>query len=89
MTIGISELQKNMSIFKNLSQTVQVIDKKTKKVLAIILPRQEIEKRSLTESLGGILSSHKSIDHYQDINQDINGMIDDAYAAEMREKYGK
>jgi len=85
MTIGISELQKNISIFKNLSQTVQVVDKKTKEVLAVILPRQEIDKRSITESLGGILSGHKAMDHYQDINE----MIDDAYAAEMREKYGK
>ena len=88
MTIGISELQKNISIFKNLSQTVQVVDKKTKEVLAVILPRQEIDKRSLTESLGGILSSPKeikTIDHYQNINE----MIDNAYAAEMGEKYGK
>ena len=85
MTIGISELQKNISIFKNLRQTVQVVDKKTKKVLAVILPRQEIEKRSLTESLGGILSGRKPKGYHQDINE----MINDAYAAEMREKYGK
>jgi len=28
-------LQKNISIFKNLNETVQVIDKKTKEVLAV------------------------------------------------------
>ena len=41
MTIGISELQKNISIFKNLTETVQVIDKKTKEVLALT-PIQKI-----------------------------------------------
>ena len=85
MIIGVSELQKNISIFKNLSQTVQVVDKKTKEVLAIILPKQEAGKRSLTESLGGILSTHKPINNHHNIDK----MIDDAYVAEMREKYGK
>ena len=85
MTIGISELQKNISIFKNLNETVQVIDKKTKEVLAVILPKQKIEKKSLTESLGGILSHKKPNEEYQNINQ----MVDDAFEAEMREKYGR
>ena len=85
MTIGISELQKNISIFKNLNETVQVIDKKTKEVLAVILPKQKIEKKSLTESLGEILSHKKPNEEYQNINQ----MVDDAFEAEMREKYGR
>ena len=44
-----------------------------------------IEKRSLTESLGGILSHKKPNEE----NQDINQMVDDAFGAEVSEKYGK
>ena len=37
MIIGVSELQKNISIFKNLTESVQIVDKKTKEVLALVL----------------------------------------------------
>ncbi len=82
MIIGVSELQKNISIFKNLSQTVQVVDKKTKEVLAIILPRQKAEKSSLTESLGGILSSRKPVNNHHNIDK----MIDLAKQAQVIHK---
>ncbi len=85
MVIGISELQKDISIFKDLNQTVQVVDKKTKEILTIILPKQTIQNISLTESLGGILSSSKPTKKYHNVNE----MIDDAHMAEISDKYGK
>ncbi|MBN2824979.1 MAG: hypothetical protein JXQ76_06640 [Campylobacterales bacterium] len=39
MTIGISELQKNISIFKNFNETIEIVDKKTKEVLALLLKK--------------------------------------------------
>lgn len=85
MTIGISELQKNISLFKNLDETVQIIDKKTKEVLALVLPKSQMEMRSLTDTLGGILQMKDAIHSYESVNE----MVDDAYEQEMREKYGK
>jgi len=61
MTIGISELQKNISIFKNLTTKIKVLDKKTKKVLAIILPNKEYKKESLTKSLAGSLKNKTKV----------------------------
>jgi len=37
MTIGVSELQKNISIIRNLKETLYVVDKKTNEILATIL----------------------------------------------------
>lgn len=85
MTIGISELQKNISIFKNITETVQVVDKKTKEVLALVLPKSAIEKRALTDVLGGILHTDKTVQVYKNVDE----MVADAYAQEMKEKYGE
>ena len=84
MTIGVSEIQKNISLFKNLTETIHIIDKKTKKVLAMVLPRKEIESSSLTNSLGGILK--RKIEPKID---NLESMIADAYEEEMRAKYGQ
>jgi hypothetical protein len=83
MVIGISELQKNTSIFKNLTETIHIIDKKTKEVLALVLPKNRMEEHSLTDSLGGILQRKQPFE-----TTDINKMVEDAYEQEMREKYG-
>ena len=85
MVIGVSELQKNISIFKNLTETIQVVDKKTKEVLALVLPKSQMQKSNLTDTLGGILQSNQSIGEYKNLDD----MIEDAYDQEMREKYGK
>ena len=84
MTIGVSEIQKNISLFKNLNETIHIIDKKTKEVLAIVLPKKKIENHSLTDSLGGILQQKNKISI-----ENIDEAIHKAYDEEMREKYGK
>jgi len=85
MIIGVSELQKNISIFKNITETIEVVDKKTKEVLALILPKSQLENVNLTDTLGGILQSDKIAEG----KNNLDAMIEDAYDREMREKYGK
>ena len=85
MIIGVSELQKNISIFKNLTESVQIVDKKTKEVLALVLPKSQMQTANLTDTLGGILKKRKAIEKYDSLDD----MIEEAYAMEMREKYGK
>jgi len=84
MIISVSEIQKNISLFKNLTETVHIIDKKTKQVLAMVLPRKQLDSYSLTDSLAGILQRKK----YQDV-KNFETMVEDAYEEEMRAKYGK
>ena len=85
MVIGVSELQKNISIFKNLTESVQIVDKKTKEVLALILPKSQMQAANLTDALGGILQKNKTNKNYDDLDE----MIANAYDMEMKEKYGK
>ena len=85
MVVGISELQKKISIFRNMTETVEIVDKKTKEVLAIVLPKKDIQRNSLTDTLGGILKSNIRIENEAELEK----IIADAYDQEMREKYGK
>jgi len=84
MTIGVSELQKNISIFKNLTESIHIIDKKTKEVLALVLPKSQMEEHTLTDTLAGSLQVKNPI--YEHKNFDT--MVEDAYEQEMKEKYG-
>ncbi len=85
MIIGVSELQKNISIFKNLTESVQIVDKRTKEVLALVLPKSQMQTANLTDALGGILQKSKAFKK----NEKLDNMIEEAYDMEMREKYGK
>jgi hypothetical protein len=84
MDIGISELQKNISMFKNLKETVQIIDKKSKEVLALVLPKSQIESTTLTDAIGGILQTNEKIREFRTPDE----MKQVAYDEEMRAKYG-
>ena len=86
MTMGVSELQKNISIIRNLRETLYVIDKKTNETLATILPnRQRPTRENLTDELAGSLSGQHLPEHY---HGDLDAAIDDAWGQAMREKYG-
>ncbi len=85
MIIGVSELQKNISIFKNLTESVQIVDKRTKEVLALVLPKSQMQTANLTDTLGGILKNSKAVEKHDNLDD----MIEEAYDMEMREKYGK
>ena len=85
MTIGVSELQKNISMIRNLKETLYVIDKKTDEVLATILPNKKMPEKSITERLAGVFSDSKLPEKY---NGDVDAAIRDAYEEAMMEKYG-
>ncbi|CAA6820437.1 MAG: Unknown protein [uncultured Sulfurovum sp.] len=87
MTIGVSELQKNISIIRNLKETLQVVDKKTNTLLATIVPnnnKNDVED-DWVERLGGVFSDSKLPEKY---NGDVDAAIADAYHQEMMKKYG-
>jgi len=81
MTIGVSELQKNISIIRNLKETLYVVDKKTNELLATILPNKKEQKKSLTEELAGSMSNGIVAD-------DLDKVISEAYSDAMMKKYG-
>jgi len=81
MTIGVSELQKNISIIRNLKETLYVVDKKTNEILATILPNKKEKKKSLTEQLAGSMANGIVVD-------DLDKAISEAYADAMIQKHG-
>ncbi len=50
ISIGIGELQKNISIFTNLTGVLQIVDKRKKRVLAMVYP---VQKQSMVDKLAG------------------------------------
>jgi len=89
MTIGVSELQKNISIIRNLKETLHVIDKKTNELLATIIPnsnkKTDDTEDDWVERLGGVFSDSRLPEKYKG---DVDAAIADAYHQEMMEKYG-
>ena len=85
MIIGVSELQKKISLFKNLTETVYIVDKKSKSILATVLPKGKLEKVSLEHSLGGVFNAYLPTNQDQDYSE----MLETAYDEEMMAKYGK
>ena len=82
MTIGVSELQKNISIIRNLKESLQVVDRKTNEVLATILPANRKGTTTLTEQLAGSMANGIVVD-------DIDKAYHEAKEKELLEKYGK
>ena len=80
LSIGIGEIQKNSSIFSNLTETMQIIDKRKKQVLAMVYPVQNV---SVVDKLAGKYS--KRVDS-QDI--DFDTIKKSAMQIAMEEKYG-
>ena len=85
MMMGVSELQKNISIIRNLNETLHVIDKKTNELLATIIPNKRNDKQDIeddwVERLGGSMANGVVVD-------DLDGAIKEAYHDEMKKKYG-
>jgi hypothetical protein len=80
LSIGIGEIQKNTSIFTNMSEPIQIVDKRKKQILAMVYP---VKQQSIVNNLAGkyknrITNSDLSMNEIKEI-----AMID-----AMREKYG-
>jgi len=50
ISLGIGEIQKNSSIFLNLTEVVEIVDKKKKEVLAFVYPARK-EKQNKKEDI--------------------------------------
>ena len=78
MTISIGELQRNISILKNLKEPLEVVDKRTKKVIAVIYPKK---KNNIVQKLAGSLKSDVVV-------EDLESAIEKAKYEHLKEKYG-
>ncbi len=80
LSIGIGEIQKNSSIFSNLTEVIQIIDKRKKQVLAMVYP---IQNQSVIDSLAG-----KYKDRVEKTDLCIQEIKASAMMSMMEEKYG-
>ena len=81
LSIGIGEIQKNSSVFSNLTEAMQIIDKRKKQVLAMVYP---VQKQSIVDSLAG-----KYKDRIEFISLTSQEIKEFAMFSAMEEKYGK
>jgi len=80
LSIGIGELQKNISIFQNLTEVLEIVDKRTKQPLALVYP---IHKHSMSSKLAG-----KYKEKATNQTMDLKDIKERAFSEAMEEKYG-
>ena len=80
LSVGVGEIQKNSSIFSNLSETLQIVDKRKKIPLAIVYP---INNTSIIDKLAG-----KYKDKVKHRNFNLEEIKQKAMLSAMEEKYG-
>ena len=78
--VGIGEIQKNTSIFANLTEAITIVDKRKKRNLAIVYP---IKKQSVIEKLAG-----KYRERVEKSMLDMEWIKETAMTRAMEEKYG-
>lgn len=79
LSIGIGELQKNTSIFKNIKEAFEIVDKRKNKKLATVYPYHKV---SVVDKLAG---------KYRDrvaVNKSFEKIKEDSFTVAMKEKYG-
>jgi hypothetical protein len=81
-TISIGELQKNISIFNNLKESLKIVDKRRNKVLAIVYPYEE-RKESIVDELAGKYGVDEKFK-----NMSFKEIKELAWMEAMKEKYG-
>ncbi len=80
LSIGIGEIQKNTSIFANLTEAIQIVDKRKKQILAMVYPTK---KQSIIQNLAGKYK-HK----INSTNLTIEQIKEQSMIQAMEEKYG-
>ena len=81
LSIGIGEIQKNSSVFSNLTEAIQIIDKRKKQVLAMVYP---VQKQSIVDTLAG-----KYKNRIESTSLTFQEIKEKAMLSAMEEKYGK
>lgn len=79
-TVSISDIQKNTSIFNNLTGPIEIIDKRQKKVVAVVYP---VKKNSIVAKLAGKYRNQVSV------IDDLNSAKESAMMLTMEEKFGR
>ena len=80
LSIGIGELQKNTAIFANLTEVIEIVDKRRKKSLAMVYP---VRKQSVVAGLSG-----KYRTRVQKSDLSFDEVKEAAMLSAMKEKYG-
>ena len=80
LSIGIGEIQKNTSVFANLTEAFQIVDKRKKQVLAMVYP---IKKQSSIQNLAG-----KYKDKIESSSITLDQIKEQSIYKAMEEKYG-
>lgn len=78
-SIGIGEIQKNTAIFTNMTEAIEIVDKRKKQVLAMVYP---VKQQSIIKKLSGkykkrVQKSDKSLEEIKEYSM----------TEAMREKY--
>ena len=78
-TIGISDIQKNTSIFNNLTEAIEIVDKRKKRTVAVVYPvnRTGIVSRLAGKYKNKVLNS-----------TDLTTIKESALKLAMEDKYG-
>lgn len=80
LSVGIGEIQKNTSMFTNITEAIQIVDKRKKEVLAMVYP---IKKHSVVDGMAG-----KYKDQITPATISIEKIKEQAMTQAMEEKYG-
>ncbi len=80
LSIGIGEIQKNTSIFANLTEAIKIVDKRKKLSLAIVYP---IRKQSKISNLAGKYSGR-----VEKTTLTLEQIKEQSISQAMQEKYG-
>ena len=80
LSIVIGEIQKNTSVFANMTEAIQIIDKRKKQVLAMVYP---VKEQSVIKKLSG-----KYKDRVQKSEMSLEEIKEFSMTEAMREKYG-
>ena len=80
LSIGIGEIQKNTSIFTNMTEAIQIVDKRKKQVLATVYP---VQRQSVVKKLSG-----KYKERVQKSDISLEEIKEFSMIEAMREKYG-
>ena len=80
LSIGIGEIQKKSSVFSNLTEAMQIVDKRKKRILAMVYP---VQNTSMVDRLAGKYKSR-----IMPTKEDLQSIKEKAMQAAMEEKYG-
>lgn len=79
-SIGIGDIQKNTSLFKKLTEAMEIVDKRKKQVVAVVYP---VKKTNIVSKLAGKYRQRVSK------TADIKVSRESALRMAMEEKYGR